>query len=381
MSGVIAGEESREAKRRRRAGDPLVVVAAAIVPDVAASASSESSEADAVAAATDLPTGAAVAKQLGYFDLARDGLPLARAGALRALKTMDEWASDDESYVAFSVYFQRYGGPARVLDFLKENMVDAELVELVCAFIAICSSDNVAENCLGMANANRKLFVDLEGIQTFLLANDEHFATNTDSSLKAAASIWWCLWNTTWEEQATLVVDAACVWLEKLSTLSFTTTSHGIDLLDSLLGALSSQMTKSFLKSRDIKTRKIILKALKAVLPTIGKWKKPAWKQPALNPGGICAFFSECSKKKDLLTHSQFQDLLPIYVEALEEYPLETNVYTWTISFFENASSVVDKQVMKRSGVCVALSQFDNSDATEDHWKERARKLVMKLFK
>lgn len=365
---------------------------AILVPDVAVSTASsllESSTADTASAATDLPTGAAVAKQLLHFDLlARDGTSLARNAALRELDTMKKWASsNDITYVAFIKYFQRYGGPARMLDFLKGNMADTELVGLICRFYSSCMSVSTNGNTRNVVTVDefRKQFVDLDGIQTLLLANDEHFATNTDSSLLAANTIWWCLERVTlWcaynkdgiiameKFQSTLVTDAACDWLEKLSTIDVTTAPRET-LLDVLLGTLGSQMAASTLKSGDMKTKKIIPTALEAVLRSIGKWKRP------LIPEGIFYFFSWCSKMTNLLTHSQFQELLPWYIYALTEYPLEQTVSTWTISFLEDASSFINKQVMKKSGVCVALIQFDISDAPEDMWKARARKIVREL--
>lgn len=171
---------------------PAEADAIAAAPDLPTSA------ADTIAAATDLPTGEAVAKHLACFDLAHGGVPLACwAGARLALEKMIELATNNAKVsVALCMYFQRYNGPIWVLDFLKDkNMADAKLVELICTFIGACfTSTCVPENCEATAIENQKLFVDLEVIHTFLLVNDEHFATNTAASLKTAASIWSCIW-------------------------------------------------------------------------------------------------------------------------------------------------------------------------------------------
>lgn len=370
---VVVGEDSSRApKRPRQTGDHQAVVGVVGQGN------------------TVVVTGAAVAQQLGHFDLAGEGATLARTDALQALDTMKKWASDSESYNAFSVYFQRYAGPARMLDFLKENMEDAKLVELICSFFNDCmyTDNDAAEDREAIVMEFRKLFVDVDGIETFLLANIEHFTNDTDLGVMAAQNIWSCLSNVTSlypdtndgsiareKEQTTLVTEAGYDWLEKLGSTSDISLSR-MNLLDSILGTLSFQMDKSILKNSHVKTKKIVPTALKAVLLTIGKWNSSA----VSSPGGICAFFGGCSDQKNLLTPSQFQELLPMYVEALKEYPLETCVTTFSIAFLENASSVLEGIVMKKAGVCVALSQFDISDAAEDCWKERARTLVKELY-
>lgn len=397
---VVSEDETREAKRRRQMGVPPVVtvvfgqsdtVSEPFVPDVAMSTappSSESPVAAVVSAATDLPTGAAVAKQLCHFDLARDGATLARGEALLALAALTKWARNKEQCLSFFMYFQRYGGHGRMLDFLKENMADTELVKRICTLFACCMywDDKSTENHLAAANKHRRQFVDLDGIQTLLLANDEHFAITTISDVNAAVEIWMCLTNVTSlypnndagfiateKEQTTIVGLAICDWLEKLSASNFAFQVMA-PLLSNLCATLDFQLTKSILKSNHFKTRNIIPTALKAVLPTIGKWKGPT-----LKPETICSFFYRCSKTKDLLTASQFQELLPLYVEALTEYPDDCRISSWTIPFLENASTVVDKQVMKKSGICVALFQFDVSEVADDSWKKRARKLIREL--
>jgi hypothetical protein len=380
MTSIEGLEEgTREAKRRRQWDDtattespaqPSTAAAVVIAPDVAGSRSPTTGDTHGP------PTALAVSKQLCLLDLAGGGTTMARDDAVRALEALSNWAIDTDDS-AFLKHFQIYAGTPRVLDFLKKNMGDLNLVESVCYLLAWCLSSGNTTDQKAVATQIRQSLVDLQGIQTLLLANDECSATNTE----AAIQIWTCLKTVTSQspnitainpeekEQAILVTDAACDWLTKISTThtAFLTTSF----LFLLLGTLSTQLEVSLLEPQDIQRRAVVPAALKCLLHVEGSWKHD---ESCANT--VVSFFCECG----VLTGSQYQDLIPFYIKILKSFPLADHITSWVILFLEGASSNVDKGILKNAGVCVALAKFDISGAPNDEWMRLARELGKKLF-
>jgi hypothetical protein len=392
MTSVDGGEETREAKRLRQsdgtdstasteAPAQLSMEAAIVIAlDAAGSTGSSSSRhVTPTANANGPPTTAAVSKQLFLLDLAGSGPTLARDDAVQALETLSNWACDfDDS--AFLEHFQRYAGTARVLDFLKQNMGDVNLVDCVCLLLARCLSPDGSTDRKDAASEISRSLVDVRGIETLVLANDQCSEKISESGLEHAMTVWTCLLNVTRlfeditsnpkeKEQAILLAEAACDWLTKIST------THKVFFTWAFLGKLLGTLAEVFLEIKDMQGRAIVPTALKCLLDVKGSWEHD--QLAACNVG---EFFGQCSEHS-VLTSSQYQDLVPFYINSLKYFPLHSDITSCAVDFLKQASSSVDKSFLRYAGVGVALAHFDISGAPDDEWMQSARELIRKLYR
>jgi hypothetical protein len=337
--------------------------AASAIPDAVASAGHDSrTPTNRPATVVGLPSGPVLCRELSKFSGTR-------TVAIQALNTIGKWVmlscyeNRDDDYATFMKLFVLYGGFPRLFDFLKSQMEDAECVSK--AAIVLKWSTKMSRYGAEVSKA-----VELSGgNHTLLLANDEFGSGTTDAELEVVVEIWRALSNIhalepkPGREQALLVVEAACDWLDKLSTI------HSSDLLEVVLCFLKKQTVV------DLQCRMVIPQSVKA----LHAHRKSLKGNRNLSSAAVSFFFGRCCEKKGPCTTQEYEDILMFCAQALCDFPSSRKIQFYGLHLLYDICAKVKKAKVLKSDAGVALARVLQVENLDGRTKKRAFAIMREI--
>ena len=373
--------ESPEAKRQRLAlaDEHRSTAAAAAAPTPPHVPSSDSSVVVAITD-NDSPSVEKIEQALCCIGIG-DAEKSNKDEILGALEKLNTWAHSEDREDFFNT-FVALDGIYRLLTFLNHpnNMDDKEYVVLVCDIMCPCDEQDRLIISDDGARKMAKQLVELNGIQTILLANKKYTDGNDIDKLRAVKSIWGLLWDVVEfasdvldKEQALAVVDAALDTIHLLKDAN--NDAHSI--WRRIFGTLEYVMDSGKVDESEVLEKDIIQKCLQALKTAEGNWNydRDSW-NAAYN------LFSVCEKKhKGILSNNaHFGLFVSFCIELINRDPGDSSK---VFKLLGKATEAAGKSVtINTTGIVAEMGKLlpsANDDVPQDV-KDNANKLLKKLY-
>ncbi|VEU45015.1 unnamed protein product [Pseudo-nitzschia multistriata] len=308
-----------------------------------------------------------------------------RINGIRALEQIQEWLANDkattESSKGVLEHFYFYGGVARTLDFLEDNMDDLDCVMIAAAvlsdFLSFRWNGTVQNREIAMNIA--KTIVQRNGIPLLLLANQEFLVGQRTSS--ATKHVWIAIGRTINGEETRCILDKK----QKLNILSdaidciFRLEKTGSEdwadgVLQVVLYTIANTIKDASIEKEDLKRLDIVPGCLMILEKESDQNRSDDVITYAL---GILTM---CTKQKKLVRKKDFEQLLPILIRCMKQFGGNSQIRSFVLALLAGACEKLPKETMEKAGVLEANSTLLKSDGLSEEVKERARSIMRKIL-
>mmetsp|Transcript_17136 Transcript_17136/g.37476 ORF Transcript_17136/g.37476 Transcript_17136/m.37476 type:complete len:399 (+) Transcript_17136:169-1365(+) len=328
-----------------------------------------------------VPSSKDISKELGKLDDRSS-----RTNALRALKQLHEWLAKEkkttESSSGVLENFHCYGGVARALDFLEDNIDDMDCVMSTAAVIAELLSFrwNGTEQIREVAIEMAKTIVRRNGIQLLLRSNQELGVGHRASS--ATKNIWIAIGRTINGEETRCIINKK----QKLSILSDATDcifrleeigssdTWTADVLQVVLYAIANTIKDNSIRKEDLKRVDIVPGCLR-VLKRDEDWNRND--DVVTYALGILTI---CTKQKMLIRKKDFEELLPMLIHCMSHFRGNGQIRSFLFTLLTSACEKLPKKTMEQAGVLEAISALLKPEGLSEEVKEKARSIMRTIL-
>ena len=285
-----------------------------------------------------------------------------------ALEKLNTWAHSEDSEDFFD-RFMALGGIYRLLTFLNNPniMGDKEYVVLVCDVMCPCDEHGHLTISDDKIKKLAKQLIELNGIETILLANKKITGGNDIDELRAVKSIWGLLLDVVDftpdivdKEQELAVVDAALDTIHLLKDANNDT--HRILLY--IFGALHNTMISGKVDESEVIEKDIIRKCLQALKTPEGNWNFDIY---SWNAAYIFFGVAEKKHKGILSNNAHFNLFVSFCIELINRDPDNSSGVFELLCKSTNAAG--KSLTIKSTSIVAEMGKFlpsTNNDVSQD---------------
>jgi glutaredoxin len=314
--------------------------------------------------------------------------------SLFALEKLSKWAHTQDSTLL--KHFLTYGGVVKVIDFLAEQIENANckvsyngdfLMEAIHkAADVICNVCFVGKHGINedIAVVNATVVVKYGGIETLLMASDAFNKSDKKKNpmaLKATEGVWNAIMNVYCNAEAAvtkkislLVLDASVKTMNAVGKID-----HPIaaEALANVFNSLYRITYHDFVSKEEIHQKEL----LKHCMGVFKRDVTPSEGDEELLEEAI-SFLYGCHEKKLLDRGTDYECVLPLCVMGLQEFAHDNeNIREWASKLLDGAISNIEKKesIMIAEGAIEALAPFLTFEDVDAEEKQFLRSLIRKI--